>query len=73
MTEMSFSDKTSIPLASPLVPKIARYRAGYPETKAKNKSLLSLMSDLHRGDRREGLVWLVLALSAAALMVLSFW
>jgi hypothetical protein len=73
MREISFSDETSIPLARPSVPKIAHYRAGSPATRAKNKSLVSLLSDLHRGDRREGLVWLALALSAAVLMVLSFW
>jgi len=73
MRETSFSDEISIPLASPSVPKIARYRVGSPSTKAENKSLVTLMSDLHRGDRREGLVWLVLALSAAGLIVLSLW
>jgi hypothetical protein len=33
--------------------------------------LPQLMSEVRSGDRREGLVWFVLALSAAALLVLS--
>ena len=73
MRELSFSDETSIPLARPSVPQIARYRAGSPVIKAKNKSLVSLVSGLQRGYRREGMVWLLLALSAGALMVLSLW
>jgi hypothetical protein len=73
MREISFSDETSIPFASPSVPPSAHYRDGSPATQARNKSLVSLMSELHQGDRREGLVWLMLALSAAALLALSLW
>ena len=73
MTEIGFSDEQSIPLASPSVPQIPYYRADSAAAKTGNKTLVSLVNDLHRGDRREGLVWLVLALSAAALMVLSVW
>ena len=77
MAEISLSDKTSIPLAGPSAPQIARYRAGSPSIRAgkksaSNKSLVSLAAEVQRGDRREGIVWLVLGLSAAALMVLSF-
>ena len=72
MREISFSDKTTIPLVGASVPEIARHRAHYPATRARNKSLVSLMSDVRKGYRREGLVWLVLALSAVALLALSF-
>ena len=72
MAEISLSEKTSMPLAGPSVPQIARYVPRSRATKATNKSLVSLMTEVQRGDRREGIVWLVLALSAAALMVLSF-
>jgi hypothetical protein len=72
MAQISLSDKTSIPLAGPSVPHIARYWAGSRSIKAPNKSLVSLAAEVQRGDRREGIVWLVLGLSAAALMVLSF-
>jgi len=77
MAEISLSDKTSMPLAGTPVPHIARHWAGSPSIKARNKSapnksLVSLAAEVQRGDRREGIVWLVLGLSAAALMILSF-
>jgi len=72
MAEISLSDKTSIPLAGASAPPVARYWAGSPAVKARNKTLVTLAAEVQRGDRREGIVWLVLALSAAALMVLSF-
>jgi hypothetical protein len=72
MAEISLSDKTSIPLAGPSAPQITRYWACSGAIRAGNKSLVSLAAEVQRGDRREGIVWLVLGLSAAALMVLSF-
>jgi len=73
MSEISLFDETSIGIVERPEPQISLPRAvASAATTARNKSLIKLTSDLHRGNRREGWIWLILALSCAVLVVLSF-
>jgi len=48
-------------------------RAGpvQPLTRAENKALLALVADYRRDNKRENRLWLILALSAAAVVIWS--
>ena len=73
MKEISFPAKLQYRSLIARSSKSAVPWTGSLATKAKNKSLVGLMSDLNADNRREDLVWLALVLSAVALMVLNLW
>jgi hypothetical protein len=64
MNEMSIAVGTSAPITSPSARQISR------AAKAGDKSVINLHTNHRKGGRQEGLVWLVLTLSAALLIVL---
>ena len=73
MSEISLSNETPIGLANRSVLQIGQTRAvGYVATRASDKSLIKLTNDVYGGNRREAWVWLILAVTCAGLVVLSF-
>jgi len=67
MNELRVPAGAAAPFTSSSVRRVSQAR------KTGNKSLGNLTTGLRKGDRQEGLIWLVLTLSAAMLIVLRLW